>query len=374
MTGRGLALLLGGVASGVSGWFAGWPELTAIGAGALALVLGAVLVTGRTPRMKVSLDHPQVQVVRGQEARALVTLRNVRAPRGLRLVVGSVRRPSSTVAVPRGSADEPLVLAVPLDTSVRGEHAHGPYLVVKGDPWSIVTRTAGRTQAGTVLVCPRTHPVRRRLSPGLRVGESDASTRVRGDDHFYALREYVLGDEPRSVHWRSSARAGHLVVRQQVRAASDGTTVILDSDLSAYSSDEAFSSRFLPARFELAVEVAASLCASRTGEQVHLLTTVRGASVVTAAASVPQPLIDALALVTAHAPVEVASEELPGLVRRTRCSRLLLVTGDPSLQLVAAARTASKSVPTTLVVRVGGRGGDLPGLRCLDIDSAEDLA
>lgn len=54
---------------------------------------------------------------------------------------------------------------------------------------------------------------------GLRVAAS--STRVsRQGEEFFALREYVPGDSPRSVAWKPSAKRGVLVVKEQTRPVS----------------------------------------------------------------------------------------------------------------------------------------------------------
>ena len=48
------------------GWFTGWPELTALGAAAVALVVLVLLVAGPAPRVRVALDQAALRVVRGQ--------------------------------------------------------------------------------------------------------------------------------------------------------------------------------------------------------------------------------------------------------------------------------------------------------------------
>ena len=110
-----------------------------------------------------------------------------------------------------------------------------------------------------MTVLPRTVQVRRSALPALQQADSEFASRRRGDEHFFALRDYVLGDEPRTVHWRSSAKAGKLVVKQQVSGAPNHTVIVLDTDASAYSSDDKFGSSWVAERFEAAVEVAASL-------------------------------------------------------------------------------------------------------------------
>ena len=45
---------------------------------------------------------------------------------------------------------------------------------------------------------------------------------------FHALREYVPGDDLRHVHWRSSAKAGELLVRQYHETRRGHVTVLVD--------------------------------------------------------------------------------------------------------------------------------------------------
>ncbi len=69
---------------------------------------------------------------------------------------------------------------------------------------------------------------------------------------FHALREYVRGDDLRHVHWRSSARAGQLLVRQYHQTRRNHATVIVDDARDSYKTED---------DFELAVSIAASLVA-----------------------------------------------------------------------------------------------------------------
>ena len=373
MTARGGGLLLGGAAAITAGWTQAWPELTALGAGAITLVLLVLLLAGPRPRVGVDVSTSRLHVVRGQ--RVTVSLRvNGPGRHWMRLVDGPVREPlsSSRLRRWRGSADVP----VPVDTSRRGEWPLGPYQAVQADPWAIVRRVAGTSGAGVLTVYPRTVAVRA-LSLRAAMGDSDRAGRRIGDQHFHALRDYVLGDEPRMVHWRSSARAGKLVVRQQVAATASGTAIVLDADLSAYGSDDQFGSGWTPERFEHAVEVAASLATSRrqSSEVVHVVSTRRGDLVRSAASTVPGVLLDAFATVQAAAPVDVDPAATVRAVRRVRPAQVVVVTGTASPALAAAARQLSAAGISTAVVRVAAAAGvPLPGLRVVDVASADDLA
>ena len=65
---------------------------------------------------------------------------------------------------------------------------------------------------------------------------------------FHALREYVPGDELRHVHWRSSAKASKLLIRQYHDTLRSHLTVVVDDDSGSYGD---------PEDFETAVSVAA---------------------------------------------------------------------------------------------------------------------
>lgn len=378
MTLRALGLVLGGAGLVALGWDAGWPEMTAMGAAAIALVLVVIVIAGRTPRVQMELDQASMRVVRGQPATVRMTLRLPRRWRWrwLRIVEGPASAPVATSPLQKPDAHREIGMRLPVDTSVRGERPIGPYSVVHGDPWSIVRRVALRGEGGILTVHPRTVSVRRSALPALQQAESESAGRRRGDEHFFALRDYVFGDEPRTVHWRSSARAGKLVVKQQVAPAPNNTMIVLDSDASAYGSDDQFAGGWIEERFEAAVEVAASLAIAQAGrvEQVHVVTTSRGTSMTSAAAGATDAFLDAFAAALAVSPVDTAPEEIVPLVRRTHCRLVMLVTGTPGIHVVAAMRAVAPVTSSLTVVRVGSRRREvLPGLRVLDVDRAEDL-
>ena len=71
-----------------------------------------------------------------------------------------------------------------------------------------------------LLVYPEVHPVRAPPVFAFREGDSDARRRVGRGEEYHGLREHQSGDDPRDIHWKSSARQGRLVTREY-DAASD---------------------------------------------------------------------------------------------------------------------------------------------------------
>lgn len=75
------------------------------------------------------------------------------------------------------------------------------------------------------------------------------------DDEFHRIREFRSGDNPRTIHWRSTARCGQLMVQEFHQNYESGCFILLD--LCAHDD-------FSDSEIELAVSAAATLCVSRT--------------------------------------------------------------------------------------------------------------
>lgn len=373
MTPRFRAILVVGVTLGLVGWWAGYPEVTALGAASVTLPLVCLLTVGRRPRGSLALRTRDLLVRRGDPCVVELYLTLDKKRRGLRIVEGDLRSPSVTTPVAHVAAT---TVPIAISTGVRCRRPLGPFACVQGDPWSLVRRVCLISEPGWLTVLPRSLPVRADLLPGLSHGAGEAMSRRRGEDHFFALRDYVLGDEPRNVHWRSSARSGRLVVKQRVAALADGTMVVLDVDASAYAVGNEFDRVFHETRFEAAVEVAASLVDDRLdrGERVMFFSTgldreeVRKLSTGKAAISV------ALAEVASRSGVECQPERLGALVTQTRCSRVLVVTGSPDNSLLDAVRGLRREADATLVCVGDGPAPGGTGVATIIVSGAEALA
>jgi uncharacterized protein (DUF58 family) len=132
-------------------------------------------------------------------------------------------------------------------------------------PFGLFIKERDMDVPGEAVVWPRTNRrVREPRPAGQRVrrsGEAFAGQAgVRGE--YRGLRPYRPGDDPRDVHWKTTARVGHPVVREYERDRSRALWLCLD--LRAVEGDAA----------EAAVEIAAALAAGalRRGEAFGLAT------------------------------------------------------------------------------------------------------
>src|SRR4029450_8403489 len=86
-----------------------------------------------------------------------------------------------------------------------------------------------------------------------------------GSITFAALREYVVGDDLRHVHWRTSARVGELMVREHVDTSLPRVVLLLDDRAGAHivgAEGEA--------TFESVCEAAASVLVAAFREDIHV--------------------------------------------------------------------------------------------------------
>ncbi len=128
--------------------------------------------------------------------------------------------------------------------------------VVLGDLLGLVTLTPSVTCAPcTVVVRPRLTELDGLFSDAGRSagdGRRILLRRVAGFD-FHSVRQYEQGESLRRVHWPTSARRGHLMVKELEDTAHDGVVVLLDCDPHCAVGEPPESS------FDAAVRVAGSL-------------------------------------------------------------------------------------------------------------------
>jgi uncharacterized protein (DUF58 family) len=101
----------------------------------------------------------------------------------------------------------------------RGTHDLGRAVLTVESRWPLgLFRAAAEVRvAGQVLVRPlegRATPALRKRLTGNRVPETRRRRLHRGEDQIYGVREFREGDDPRRIHWRSTARRGALVVSE----------------------------------------------------------------------------------------------------------------------------------------------------------------
>jgi uncharacterized protein (DUF58 family) len=117
----------------------------------------------------------------------------------------------------------------------RGRFSVGPLKVTVSDPLGFFRRTRPLGSLDEIVVFPRPFPIPdlglRILQPG---GQAEAATfrRAGCTPLFWGTREYQPGDNPRSIHWRGSARWGELILKQFEAPSQVEVTCILDLDRS----------------------------------------------------------------------------------------------------------------------------------------------
>ncbi len=264
ITPRGWALAAGSLAVTAAGVALGYPELNALGAAGLVLVVLALVTVAPPVALGADRRVAPDRVAVGGLAESLVTVAN-EGPRraGAAMALDVVGEAAVEIAVPALSPGRSHTVPYRLPTDRRAVLDVGPLVVVRSDPLGLAERRVVVGGAARLWVHPRVHAVAPLPVGRSRDLEGPTSDLARGDGSFHALREYVIGDDLRRVHWKATAHRGALMVREHADPARPDVTVALDDRSGALGADD----------FELAVEVVASVCVAsrRSGFPVRLV-------------------------------------------------------------------------------------------------------
>jgi len=150
----------------------------------------------------------------------------------------------------------------------RGLYRFSGFRVSTKFPFAMFRKSRTVTCASEVIVFPAIYPLLPPPGYSAEVGDRPEGKLDRRGE-FYALRDYVDGDDPRDIHWRKSARIGQLVIRQHETQMGRRIAIFLDN----HQHDPQPTKEQI-ARQERAVSQAASMAAHylRVGYVVRLVT------------------------------------------------------------------------------------------------------
>ncbi|MEU7778790.1 DUF58 domain-containing protein [Micromonospora parva] len=332
ITARGVGLLVAAVVLLAAGFRFAYPELTLLGAAAGAALGYAALVAAWRPRLAVTRRADPDRVARGEPASMTLTVRNTGRLRSANLLAED-RCGERTVPVPvlrlRPGRDTEVRYDVPTDR--RGVVPVGPLRVTRRDPLGLVALARPYGATVPVWVHPRVHPLAAVPTGAGRSLDGRVDGVPHGSITFDSLREYVVGDELRRVHWRTSARVGELMVRENVDTSLPRLVVLLDNRVAAH-----------PGRVGGVAESFESACEA-------------AASIVTAAHRADLPV---LLLLVAAEPAQVTAPDREGDGALGPLDRLAAaeLSGDGAAVRAATTRLRQDRLGDTLIFLTGPGG------------------
>ncbi|MGW6453925.1 DUF58 domain-containing protein [Isoptericola sp. NPDC055063] len=236
-------------------------------------------------------------------------------------------------------AGESARVRTPLLPTRRGERAAGPVTIRSYVPLRVAARQASIPVPGRLRVLPEFASRRHLPSRLARLREMDgrAAVQVRGEGtEFDSLREYVVGDDVRSIDWRATARRGDVVVRTWRPERDRRVVIVLDTGRTSAARIGSAPGTHVPSapgaeegdepattlggtRLEASIEAALLLgaLADRAGDRVQVLAYDRTLRARVAGASGPR-LLPALAESLAVVEPALLETDWPGLVGQVR--------------------------------------------------------
>lgn len=232
LTVRGWVVLGGALVTYAAGEWLGFTVLRALAGAALGAVVAALVVTARRPRVTVTREIYPDRVQRGRPAFARLRVHNAGTRRHGGFTAGDrVDGGFHAVAVRPLAPGADAVYHYELPTRRRGRFQVGPLTLERVDPLGLGRSRLTTGDTTTLWVHPRTYPTRALVAghPRHHHEGRTADDSLHGSLDLRDVREYVIGDEVRHLHWKATARTGRLMVRDYVDPNQPRFTVLLDT-------------------------------------------------------------------------------------------------------------------------------------------------
>ncbi len=231
MTTRGrLALALGAVTY-LAGWAFGSRPLDVFAVGLLLTVLVAWLAVRLTARPVELRRSTQTTPLEGDDVQVRVELEleSALAPAGITLVERYTQLGERRTRLRREGRH--LWARYVLPAVPRGRYRIEEAVALVEDPFGLERRQPPLARGGALVVYPRLVELEQLFSETgahARDGRRLLLQRPSGFD-LHSVRDYVEGDSLRKVHWRTTARRGHLMVKELEDSPREDVAVVLDA-------------------------------------------------------------------------------------------------------------------------------------------------
>ena len=367
LTPAGSGVVVGAVAMIALGIATGYREFALLGAAAVVVILLALVI----PRVTSEISFRRADTPRFVARGAVIgvsleaTSRRIAPPTR---IIDQLAGYEVPIDLPQIEPDRPTIVRYRIHALRRGVHSIGPLLEERGDPFSLVTRTVRHDVTDEILVHPHIHALRL-PETGSQMRQTRAVVPRFSEDplaDFRSLREYVVGDDSRLVHWASTAKTGSLMVRDHFELRRTTRCVVL----------ETFDRSVTDMLFEDAVEIAASIVCESLNQGVNVVVRTRDKAVPGRVGAVASRQ-EALELFTRVQRTTADDTLRPAQLR---------LSGDPGDQIFLIAGTTSPLIAQLAgnsllaqrlyVVRLHDGSAKVRRVnkRCLDVTSAEQFA
>lgn len=111
----------------------------------------------------------------------------------------------------------------------RGLYSYGDFQVSSGFPFILFNKIRTVTVSGEALVYPALRDVGNIVPEMSGKGGLEAARMSGSGDEIYSIREFKYGDDWRKIHWKASAKASGLMVREYAEHGLSKTTIIVDN-------------------------------------------------------------------------------------------------------------------------------------------------
>jgi len=261
---RSGVFIFGGVTTIAVGRLFGLLELFIMGTALIMCVLVAfLLVTTQKPNIEIKRVVNPLSPEAGQVIHVelnLLTSSRVPACEVHEATENSGRVDISLAPLPSGQVAQ---VSYQIATQRRGGLVLGPAIVEVADPLGLSRRSTNLGLSTNITVYPRSVDIKI-ADPKTDSGELiDAMKRAMRyqptSSEFHSMREYSIGDDPRRINWKVSAKRDDLVVNEYETEIAIDTHITLDTRTSSYSTEG----------FERAVSIAASFARSIANQNVE---------------------------------------------------------------------------------------------------------
>ncbi|WP_375478902.1 DUF58 domain-containing protein [uncultured Jatrophihabitans sp.] len=370
MTLFGLAALVAAGASLGLGLSFGWLTFDLLGLGLLTVVAIGLAVVARPSQLSITREIQPPRVPKGSPAIAFLSFVN-RGRRTAPVAVATQHFSGQLVrtVIPKLRGGERGTRAYRLPTKQRGIFDVEPVELTRRDPFEFFRLSRRYAEPERIWVYPRIVALRDLATGQIRNLEGPSSDNSpQGNITFHRLREYVPGDDLRLVHWRSSARAGALLVKHNVDTSQPYTVVVLDQRPSLYTE----------ASFEQAVDVTASVLVAASAHKSPIeLRLTDGSALGGPRVHEVTPLLDHLTGISADPAGSLAAQLL--LLRQARGgTSLVVVTGEIEPRDLPAVAALRRRFDRLVVVSIDPEDHrapvEFPGVRVIVAPDADTAA